>query len=55
MARRKSVEALEAGLASLSKLQIRHEERIRRIKVKIAVQEELIADAKLEEKEKAEA
>lgn len=51
--RRQTVGALEHGLAELSKLQIHHERRVASLKTKIAAQEGLIEEAKLDEKEAA--
>lgn len=46
--RRKSVEALEAGLAKLSNLRQHHADRIKKLDTKIAAQEGLIEVAKEE-------
>lgn len=47
--RRKSVEALEAGLAQLSNLRQQHADRIKALDWKIAAQEGLIEVAKEDE------
>lgn len=51
--KRKSIGALEHGLAQLSRLQIHTERRLASLRTKVAAQEGLIEEAKLDEKEAA--
>lgn len=51
--KRKSVEALERGLAQLSNLRQHHAERVKKLDTKIAAQEGLIEVAKEDEVEAA--
>lgn len=53
--RRKSVAALEAGLAQLSTLRQSHADRVKKLDTKIAAQEGLIEVAKEDEAEEAKA
>jgi DNA-binding PadR family transcriptional regulator len=52
--RRKSVEALERGLAQLSNLRMHHAKKVKTLDTKIAAQEGLIEVAKEDEAEAAE-
>lgn len=51
--KRKSVGYLENGLAQLSRLQIHTERRLSLLRTKVAAQEGLIEEAKLDEQEAA--
>lgn len=51
--RRRSIGAMEHGLAQLSRLQIHTERRLVKLRTKVAAQEGLIEEAKLDEKEAA--